>query len=121
LSHSPWAHTNTAATAAPTIPATPYWILVAIATFGVLEVEDAFVAVDADEAVAGLFADDDPPFEDGVVAEGTEAAEDPLLGTVLGVVELVDPFKQVESPPACTVNMADCEDNPDESRRLRLS
>jgi hypothetical protein len=84
-----------------------------------------------------LFADDDPPFEDGVVAEGTEAAEDPLLGTVLGVVELVDPFKQVESPglnekdestqdrqytpPDCTVNMADCEDNPDESRRLRSS
>ena len=45
LSHSPWTQTNTAATAAPTIPATPYWILVATAPFGVLEVEDAFVAL----------------------------------------------------------------------------
>jgi len=41
-----------------------------------------------------LLVADDAPLEEGVVAEGAAAAEDPLLG----VVELVDPFKQVESP-----------------------
>jgi len=74
-----------AAMAAPTRPATPYWTLVATAALEGREVEDA---------LGGWPIPNVGPFE-GVVAEDA-AAEDPVLGVVSGVVELVD--KQLELP-----------------------
>jgi len=83
-----------AAMAAPTRPTTPYWILVAIA--GLEEPEFALGGWPTGSPNAG-------PLEEGVVADA--AAEGPLLGVVLGVVGLADPFTQLESAPGSTVNV----------------
>jgi len=99
-----------AAMAAPTRPATPYWTLVAIAAREEPEVEDA---------LGGWPIPNVGPLEEGIVADAS--AEGPLLGVVLGVVGLADPFTQLESaglnekgksikgrkyiPPGSTVNV----------------
>jgi len=81
-------------------------------------VEAGFDAEDADEleAAAGVALFVDEPLATGVVAEPAGAAAE-----TLGDVELAVPFKQPVSPPVWTVNMADCEDAPAESRRVRSS